>query len=216
AFHLAVAAERHAAGQRQVAVEPGCQQSTAVDFHAQLQEALALQFRLWLDAQARAVGMRADQAQAAVQGQALAELERNQRGIVAGYVVTAASFAVPRLALIKRFETGRFEALGKGGGGVERGGRSLEEVDQTLIELSVHKGLQTAMGGVYRICAAVAGGKCSTRRWAWCFGPLNLSPGLPRDCLPRPRLVGQPHPSAGVGPSPPASFPVRSGWCAAW
>src|SRR5690606_3386812 len=116
--------------------------------------------------------------------------EGDQRGIVAGHVITAAGCAIPGLAFVKQFETGRFEALGEGGGGVERGGRSLEEIDQTLIELSVHKGLQTAMGGVYRICAAVAGGKCSRRRWAWCFGPINLSPGLPRDCLPRPRLAG--------------------------
>ena len=42
AFDLAIAAEGDAPGQRQVAVEPGGQQGTAVDFDAQLPEALAL------------------------------------------------------------------------------------------------------------------------------------------------------------------------------
>jgi hypothetical protein len=67
AFDLAVAAEGDAAGQRQVAVEPRGQQGAAIDFDAQLPEALALQFRLRLDPQARAVGVGADQADTAMQ-----------------------------------------------------------------------------------------------------------------------------------------------------
>ena len=72
AFDLAVAAERDAAGQGQVAVEPRRQQRTAIDFHAQLPEALALQLRLGLDPQAGAVCVRTDHADAAMQGRVTA------------------------------------------------------------------------------------------------------------------------------------------------
>ncbi|MNP20095.1 hypothetical protein D3C76_1126560 [compost metagenome] len=67
ALDLAITTEGYAARQGQVAVEPRRQQRAAIDFDAQLPEALALQFRLRLDAQARAVGVGADQANAAVQ-----------------------------------------------------------------------------------------------------------------------------------------------------
>ncbi|MNZ87692.1 hypothetical protein D3C78_1065590 [compost metagenome] len=64
AFDLAITPEGHAAGQRQVTVEPRRQQGAAVHFHTQLQEPLALQLRLRLDPQARAVGVRTDHANA--------------------------------------------------------------------------------------------------------------------------------------------------------
>ncbi|MCY1411998.1 hypothetical protein D9M71_273940 [compost metagenome] len=79
AFDLAVAAEGHAPGQRQVTVEPGRQQRAAVHLDTQLPEALALQLGLRLDAQARAVGMGADHADAVEQRGMAAELERDDR-----------------------------------------------------------------------------------------------------------------------------------------
>ena len=110
AFNLAVTAEGYPPGQGQVAVEPRRQQRAAVNFHAQLQEALALQFRLWLDPQARAVGMGADQTDTVDQGRVSTELERDDRGVVSGQVVAAASGGGPTVALVKALETRRFKA----------------------------------------------------------------------------------------------------------
>ena len=75
AFDLAVTAVGDAASQRQVAVEPGCQQRAAIHFHAQLQEALALQLGLRLDPQARAVSVGADHADAIEQRRLLAQFD---------------------------------------------------------------------------------------------------------------------------------------------
>ncbi|MNN61141.1 hypothetical protein D3C81_1763650 [compost metagenome] len=148
AFNLAVAAKGHAAGQRQVTVEPRCQQRTAVDFNAQLPEALTLQFRLRLDPQARAVGVRADQADAAVQWRSAAHFDRDNRGVVAGDVIAAVWLGGPWLALVEAHETGSLKTLHQTGSGVERGRGGLEKVDQALVQLFAHKKLQTAMAPV--------------------------------------------------------------------
>ncbi|MCY1426078.1 hypothetical protein D9M71_418890 [compost metagenome] len=138
AFHLAGEAEGDAAGQRQVAVEPRGEQGAAVDFHAQLPVTLASQFRIRLDAQAGAVGVRADQAQAALQQRGVAELEGDQRGVVAGHVITATGLGAPGIALIETLEAGLFETAGEALGGMERGGGGREEVDQALVEFCTH------------------------------------------------------------------------------
>ncbi|CAI8924519.1 hypothetical protein EMIT0180MI3_360038 [Priestia megaterium] len=148
ALDLAIATEGHAAGQRQIAVEPRRQQRTAIDFDAQLPEALALQFRLGFDPQARAVGVRPNQANAAMQGRMTAHFERDDRRVVTGDVVTAIGFGGPWLALVEAHKTGRFQALDKAGGGMERGRGGLEEVDQALVQLFAHKKLQTAVAPV--------------------------------------------------------------------
>lgn len=69
AFQLAIGAEGDASGQRQVAVEPGGEEGAAIDFDAELEEAVASDLRVRLDPQAGAVGVRADQAEAAFQGE---------------------------------------------------------------------------------------------------------------------------------------------------
>lgn len=127
ALDLAVAAEGHAAGQGQVTVEPRRQQRAAIDFDTKLPETLALQFRLRLDPQARAVGVGADQADAAVQGRVTAHLERDNRRVVTGDVVTTAGFDSPRLTLVKTRKTGRFQALNKAGSGMKRGREALRK-----------------------------------------------------------------------------------------
>ncbi|VVN01487.1 hypothetical protein PS624_03350 [Pseudomonas fluorescens] len=147
AFDFAVAAEGHAAGQRQVAVEPRCQQRAAVDFNAELPEALTLQFRLRLDPQARAVGVCANQADAAVQGGGAAHFDRDDRRVVTGDVVAAVRLGGPWLTLVEAHVTGSLQTLHQTGGGVERGRGGLEKVDQALVQLFAHKKLQTAMGG---------------------------------------------------------------------
>ena len=139
ALDLAVAAEGHAAGQGQVAIEPRRQQCAAIDFDAQLPEALALQFRLGLDPQAGAVGVGADQANPAVQRRVTAHLDRDDRRVVTGDVVTPMGFGGPWLALVQALKAGRFQALNKAGGGMERGRGGLEEVDQALVQLFAHK-----------------------------------------------------------------------------
>ena len=111
AFHLAVTAEGDAAGQRQVAVEPRREQGAAVDFHAQLPETVALQLGLRLDPQARAVGVGADQADAVEQRRMAAELDGDDRGVVAGQVVATAGHRGPAVALVQALVAGRFEAL---------------------------------------------------------------------------------------------------------
>ena len=139
AFHLAIAAEGHPAGQGQVAVEPGGQQCATVDFHAQLPEALALQFRLRLDPQARAVGMGADHADAAVQRGVPTQLDGDDGGIIARDVVAAIGLGGPRLALVQALVACCFQALNQAGSGMERGRGGLEEVDQALVQLFAHK-----------------------------------------------------------------------------
>ena len=145
AFDAAVAAVGDAAGERQVAVEPGCEQRTAVDFHAELPEALALQVRMRLDAQAGAVGMRADQAHAVLDHRSAAELEGNERRIVARDVIAPAGLQMPGVAFLERSEAGCLQALGEIASGVERRGRCLKEFDQALVECLRHDGLRTAM-----------------------------------------------------------------------
>ncbi|MNJ56052.1 hypothetical protein D3C77_515810 [compost metagenome] len=148
AFDLAVTTEGHPSGQRQVAVEPGGEQGTAVDFNAQLPEALALQLRLRLDPQARAVGMRTDQADAVEQRRMTTELEGDDRGVVAGQVIATAGHGGPAVALVQALVTGGFQALGQGSGGVERRRGGLEKVDQALIQCIAHRSLQTAVARV--------------------------------------------------------------------
>ncbi len=148
AFYLAVTAEGDAPGQRQVAVEPRRQQRAAVHFHAQLQEALALQLRLRLDPQARAVGVRADHADAVVQRRLLAQLDRDDRGVIAGKEVTATGHRSPAVTLVQALVAGRLQALGQAGGGMEGRRGGLEEFDQAGIQCFAHNSLQTAVARV--------------------------------------------------------------------
>ncbi|MCY1188002.1 hypothetical protein D9M73_290500 [compost metagenome] len=77
-----------------------------------------------------------------------AELEGNDRGIVAGQVVATAGHGGPAVALVQALVTGGIEALGQGGGGMERRRGGLEEVDQALIQCIAHRSLQTAVARV--------------------------------------------------------------------
>ena len=98
-----------------------------------------MQLRLRLDPQARAVSVGANQADAALQWRVTAELEGDDRGIVAGDVIAPVGFGGPGFALVETLETGGFEALGQGRGGMERSRGGLEEVDQALIQRFAHK-----------------------------------------------------------------------------
>ncbi|MNM90809.1 hypothetical protein D3C81_1030850 [compost metagenome] len=89
-----------------------------------------MQFRLRLDPQARAVGVGADQANAAVQWRVATHFDRDDRRVVTGDVVAAIGFGVPWLAFVEALITRRFQTLNKAGGGMERGRGGLEEVDQ--------------------------------------------------------------------------------------
>ncbi|MNF59448.1 hypothetical protein D3C84_410380 [compost metagenome] len=146
AFHHAGGAVGDAAGQGQVAVEPGRQQGATIDFHAQLPEALLVQLGIRLDPQAGAVGVGTDQAQAAFQHRALAQLDGDDGGVIAGDVVTPAAFDTPGLAFIEAHIAGSFQALGQAAGGVEGGGRGLEEIDQALVQLFAHCGTPDSSG----------------------------------------------------------------------
>ncbi len=139
AFDFAVPAEGDAPGQGQVAVEPWRQQRAAIHFHPQLPEPVTLQLRLGLDPQARAVGVGADQADAVVQRCVAAQLEGNDRRVVARDVVATVGLGGPGLAFVEALITRRLQALGKAGGGMERGRGGLEEVDQALVQLCAHK-----------------------------------------------------------------------------
>ncbi len=110
AFQLAIGAEGDAPGQRQVAVEPGGEEGAAIDFDAELEEAVASDLRVRLDPQAGAVGVRADQAEAAFQGRATAQADGDQRRVVTGHVVAAAGFGVPGVALVEAAVAGGFQA----------------------------------------------------------------------------------------------------------
>ncbi|MNJ51552.1 hypothetical protein D3C77_468610 [compost metagenome] len=145
ALDATVAAVGDAAGERQVAVEPGRQQRAAVDFNAQLPEALALQVRMRLDAQAGAVGMRTDQTHAVLDHRSAAELEGDERRIVARDVIAPARLQMPGVAFHERSEAGGLQALGETERGVERRGGCLKEFDQALVECLRHDGLRTAM-----------------------------------------------------------------------
>ncbi|MNM74350.1 hypothetical protein D3C81_861090 [compost metagenome] len=148
AFDLAVTTEGHPAGQRQVTVEPRCQQCAAIHFDAQLQETLTLQLGLRLDPQARAVGVGADHADTAVQRRLLAKLDGDDRGVVAGHVVSTAGHGGPAVALVQALVAGSLEAQGQAGGGVEGRWGGLEEFDQAGIQCIAHSSLQTAVARV--------------------------------------------------------------------
>jgi hypothetical protein len=107
-----------------------------------LPEALLMQFRMWLDAQAGAVGMRADQAHATVGQRAFTQFDGDDRGVVAGDVKPSAAFATPRLAFIQTLIAGSLKSLCQAAGCVKRGGRGFEKIDQTLIKLGAHIRLQ--------------------------------------------------------------------------
>ena len=141
-LHPAAGAKGHPARQGQVAVEPGRHQHAAVDLDAQLPEALPLQLRLRLDLEAGAVGMGADQAQTALQGLG-AQAYGDQRGIVAGDVVAATRLHGPALALVQALVAGGFETAGEGGGGMEGGGGTGEEIDEALDLIGTHGRLRT-------------------------------------------------------------------------
>ncbi|MNE91232.1 hypothetical protein D3C80_1888180 [compost metagenome] len=58
---------------------------------------------------------------------------------------------MPGRALVEGPVAGGLQALGQAAGGMEGGGRGLEEVDQALVQFFAHTQLRTAMPRVYRI-----------------------------------------------------------------
>ena len=139
-----ISAESDAPGQGQVTVEPGREQCTAVDLDAQLPEALALQFGLWLNPQAGAVCVGANHADTAVQGRMATQLEGDDGRVITGDVIAAIGFGEPGFALVEALVAGGLKALNKTGSGMKGGRGGLEEVDQALVQLFAHKLLQTA------------------------------------------------------------------------
>ncbi|MCY1305727.1 hypothetical protein D9M70_555500 [compost metagenome] len=120
-----------------------------------------MQLGVRLDAQAGAVGVGTDQAQAAFQHRALAQLDGDEGGVIAGDVITATAFDTPGLTFVEAHITGGFQALGQAAGGVEGGGRGLEEIDQALVQLFAHWGTPDSSGGSLSHRARGIGGRAA-------------------------------------------------------
>src|SRR5690606_5414072 len=104
----------------------------AVDFHTQLPEPLAVQFRLRLDPQAGTVGVRADQSDAALQRAGLTQAEGNQRRLVAQHVVAPTSREIPLVTLVQLLIAGGLQTFRQAAGGMEGRGGSLDEIGEGL------------------------------------------------------------------------------------
>ena len=121
-------AHGHAAGQPQVAVEPGIQDGPAVDLHAELPEARPAGVGPRLHPERRAVGVGAEQPEARVRRAALRDDPGQQRPAV-GHDVAAGPGGPPaRQADLG--EAGLGQPAAGLGGGVIRGRRRVEEPDQ--------------------------------------------------------------------------------------
>ena len=116
-----------AAGEPEVAIEPGVQQDATVDLHAQPGVAAAVAQRIGFQAQTRTVGVGADHAPAAFRVSARTGREGDQRRAVARDVVTTVGFDPPRRAAVERSEPCTGEPAAQQRGGVVRGWCSREE-----------------------------------------------------------------------------------------
>ena len=89
--------------------------------------------------------MGADQADTLFDDRLVTQLERDNRGVVTGDVVTAARFGVPGLAFFQCLVASGLQGLGKAGGGVKWGRGGFEVINQTLVEFFAHGWLRTTM-----------------------------------------------------------------------
>ena len=87
----------YSSGNSQISVHPGWPLSTAVAFNADLHKTLFLDFTVWLDSDARGVGVRADNRKSTVfcWVEFSADRERHQTGLVSEHEVFTALFELP-------------------------------------------------------------------------------------------------------------------------
>ena len=129
--------DQHAAGDPEVAIEPRVEQHAAVDLDAELRVALGGVLGVRLEAQVRAVGVRADDAEP---GALLRrrEHEREQVRAAARHVVRAGREPVPAIGLVEPAEAGGLEPAAALVDGVERRGRGAQEREQVAGDFGRH------------------------------------------------------------------------------
>ncbi len=104
-FRAGRGADDHPAGEAQVAVGEGREDRATINFHRQAQQPVASQGRAGLEAQAGRIGVRADDAKAALRQRAAAQHEGDQRRVAAHHVVTPANRQLPTIRLFEPDES---------------------------------------------------------------------------------------------------------------
>lgn len=131
-------AQREAAGQAQVPVEPGVHQRAAVDLHGDLAPAVRPGVRAGLDAQVGGVGVGADDAERGVRRGALRDVPGDDRA--AAQHVLAAARGLPGVGLRDLAETGLLQPRGGARHGVVRGRARRQEGHQVVGVAAVEAG----------------------------------------------------------------------------
>ena len=139
-------AQRHLAREREVAVEPGVREHAAVRLDRELAIAVGVDVGERLHPQVRRVGVRADDAEAALHRGDGAHLQRHQAAAAAHAVALLARRELPGVDVVRLAVAGRLEPAHAFGDRVIRRRRAIDEAEQ-IRDRVLHAAQDSSLGG---------------------------------------------------------------------